>query len=107
MYKMAVIGDSTSILGFKPIGVTAYSLDNPGDIIDLWPEIIEKEYVIIFMTEPVFEAAKPLIRSIEDQPVPAVLAIPSTAGSTGIARQYMEDLIERAIGTKEIAGQHG
>lgn len=98
MPKLAIIGDSTSVLGFKPIGVDAYSLDDPSDIGEVWESVMAADYAIVFMTEPVFEAALPLIKEIEERPTPAILAIPSTAGSTGSGRRYIKDLMERAIG---------
>jgi len=98
MPKMAVIGDSTTVLGFKPIGVDAYSLDDPLEVAGIWASVVAADYAIIFMTEPVFEAAQPLIKQIEARPTPAVLAIPSTAGSLGAGRRYIKDLMERAIG---------
>ncbi|MDP1808814.1 MAG: V-type ATP synthase subunit F [Actinomycetota bacterium] len=98
MPKLAVIGDSTSVLGFKPIGVDAYSLDDPQEVSEIWPSVVAADYAIVFMTEPIFEAALPLIKQIEARSTPAVLAIPSTAGSLGAGQRYIKDLMERAIG---------
>ena len=98
MSKMAVIGDSTSVLGFKPIGVATYSIDDPAEVADIWPSVLAADYAIIFMTEPVFEAAQALIKQIEAKPTPAVTAIPSTAGSIGAGRRYIKALVERAVG---------
>jgi len=98
MRKIAVIGDSTSVLGFKPIGVTAYSIDDPAEVIEIWPAVVAADYAIIFMTEPVFESAQALIKELETRPTPAILAIPSTAGSIGAGRRYIKNLMERAVG---------
>ena len=86
---MAVIGDSTSVLGFKPIGVDTFSVDEPGEVDEIWESVLAGDYAIVMMTEPVFEAARALIKQIETRPVPAVLAIPSTAGTTGAGRRYI------------------
>ncbi len=98
MSKLAVIGDSTSVLGFKPIGAETYALDDPADVADLWPDVLGADYAVIFMSEPVFEAALPLIREIETRTTPAVTAIPSTAGAVGAGGRYIRALVERAIG---------
>ena len=98
MSKMAVLGDSTSVLGFKPIGIATYALDDPAEVAEIWPAVLAGDYAIIFMTEPVFEAAQPLIKQIETRTTPAVTAIPSTAGSIGAGRRYIKALVERAIG---------
>ena len=98
MSKMAVVGDSTSVLGFAPIGVDTYRLDEPEEIADIWPAVMAADYAIILMTEPVFAAARMLLKEIETRPTPAVVAIPSTTGSTGVGRRYILDLMERAVG---------
>lgn len=99
MNRVAVIGDSTSIMGFKPLGVSAFSLSVPEQISEIWPQVLEGEYAVVLMTEPVFAVAQPLIKEIEGRLIPAVVAIPSTAGTTGAGRQYIKALMERAVGT--------
>jgi V/A-type H+/Na+-transporting ATPase subunit F len=98
MPKIAVVGDSTSIMGFKPLGLDTYALDTVDEIDALWPEVLKGDYAIILMTEPVFGQAQPLLRQLETRVTPAVIAIPSTAGATGAARRYIQGLMERAIG---------
>lgn len=98
MSKIAMVGDSTSLLGFKPIGVDAFKLNDPNDIDELWPAVLAGDYAVIIMTEPIFEAAAHLLKEIETRPTPAVLAVPSTAGSTGAGRRYINKLMERAVG---------
>lgn len=98
MSKIAVVGDLGSILGFKSLGVDTYQVGAAGEVVELWPTILASDYAIIMMTEPVFEEAMALIKKLEARVTPAVLAIPSTAGTTGAGKRYIRDLTERAIG---------
>jgi V/A-type H+/Na+-transporting ATPase subunit F len=98
MPKMAVVGDSTSIMGFKPLGLDTYALNDADRISALWPQLLQDDYAIVLMTEPVFEKAQALLKQAETRVTPAVIAIPSTAGATGGGRRYIQGLMERAIG---------
>lgn len=99
MSKIAVIGDATSVLGFKPLGIDAYRVVDPGDVVELWPTVISLDYAVIMMTETVFEAARDLVEDLESRVTPAILAIPSTKGSSGVGKEYITALMEKAVGT--------
>ncbi len=98
MSKIAVVGDLPSILGFKSLGIDTYQVATPWEVVELWPTVLDSNYAVIMLTEPVFEAALDLVKKLEARVTPAVLAIPSTAGTTGAGKRYIRDLTERAVG---------
>lgn len=99
MSNIAVIGDSTTVLAFRSLGVAAYAFDEPEEIIELWPDILEEGYVIIMMTEPIFEAARALIGPLAERFSPAVMPIPSVSGSEGAGRRQIQNLVEMVMGS--------
>ena len=53
MYKIAVVGDKESILGFSAIGMDMYPAYEENDIKQIIPKLIEEDYAIIYITENV------------------------------------------------------
>lgn len=102
MSRVAVVGDSTSVLGFRALGVDTYSLDQPEEVVELWPTLVRQEYAVIFMTEPAYQAAGELIAQVEEAITPAVTVIPPTSGPTGVGRRRLSTLVERAIGSSKL-----
>lgn len=98
MYKMAVVGDRTSVLGFRALGLDSYPIVEKGKACDLWPSLLKKDYGIIFVTEEVYEEIKDLLVVLSEEIKPAVLVIPSTKGSTGLGLARIKRIIEKAVG---------
>ena len=97
MYKIAVIGDKDSILGFKALGIDVfYQLGE--DLSELVEDIIKKDYAIIFITEELINRISNVIEKYEDSPVPVIIPIPSSSGSQGIGIMNMRKAAEKAIG---------
>lgn len=100
MPKIALVGDSTSLLGFRPLGIDFYALDNPKEITEKWAEIMAKGYAIIFITEPIYQEALDLVKEVEGLLTPAITVIPPTTGSTGVGLEHLKSLIQKAVGTE-------
>jgi len=98
MSKVAIVGDKTSVLGFKALGVDTYPLERPEDGRDLWSQIREQDYGVIFVTEPVYEVMEDLFGEIFEQVTPAVTIIPATTGVTGLGMERIRKTIEKAVG---------
>jgi len=99
MSNIAVVGDSTTALAFRSLGIDAYSFDEPEAVIDYWPRIVERGYAVIIMTEPIIAAAEALVSPLAIEVLPAVVPIPSVAGSTGWGREQIDKLVEMVIGS--------
>lgn len=98
MSKVAIIGDKTSVLGFKALGLDTYPVVKPEDARDIWPQIKEREYGVIFVTEPVYIVMEDLFQEVAEQIAPAVTILPATTGGTGIGMKRIKKIIERAVG---------
>ncbi len=99
MARIAIVGDSTSVAGFRPLGFTVFPVENAADARDLWSELSGGAYGVVFVTEPVYAAVEDLVAEILDRPVPAVTIIPGAGSSGGVGGAKINRAIERALGT--------
>lgn len=98
-YKIAVIGDETSVSGFRPLGFAVYPVGREGEARELWPEVVSAGYGVVFVTEPVYRELESLVAELSDRPLPAVTVIPSAGSAGGVGEKKLDRAIERALGT--------
>lgn len=98
-HKVAIVGDATSVTGFRPIGFAVFPVEDPGDARELWPLLSGGEYGAVFVTEPVYAALEDLVAESGDLTVPAVTVIPSAGSVGGVGAAKLDRAIERALGT--------
>ncbi|MBF4510430.1 MAG: hypothetical protein ISP10_08165 [Aeromicrobium sp.] len=99
MAKVAIIGDSTSVAGFRPLGFAVFVVRDPDDARALWPRLTSGEYGTVFVTEPVYAAIEDLVAEVVDRPLPAVTVIPGAGSAGGVGEAKLARAIERALGT--------
>ena len=97
--RVAVVGDTTSVVGFRPLGFTVHGVTDPADARELWPELSSGEYAVVLVTEPVWEALGDLTDEVSDRSVPAVTVIPGVGSTGGVGQEKLDRAIERALGT--------
>lgn len=100
MAKVAVIGDVTSVAGFRPLGFEVLPVEVPDDARELWPGLAGGGYAVVFVTEPVYEAIADLAAEVADQPTPAVTVIPGAGSAGGVGAEKLTRAIVRALGTQ-------
>ncbi|MDP3014120.1 MAG: V-type ATP synthase subunit F [Candidatus Subteraquimicrobiales bacterium] len=98
MYKMAIVGDKTSVLGFKALGLDSYPIFEKGQARNLWLSLLKKDYGAIFLTEEIYEEIKDLLVLVSEEIKPSVLIIPAITGSTGLGLKRIKGIIEKAVG---------
>lgn len=97
--RIAVMGDATSVAGFRPLGFAVLVLERPEDARERWPEVLAGQYGAVFVTEPVYAAIGDLVAETADEPVPAVTVIPAAGSAGGVGAAKLDRAIERALGT--------
>lgn len=97
--KVAVVGDRTSVSGFRPLGFAVFPLTEPAEARALWPELAGGTYGAVFVTEPVYEEIDDLLAEVADQVLPAVTVIPGAGSEGGVGEKKLARAIERALGT--------
>lgn len=102
---IAVVGDATSVAGFRPLGFDVRVVEHPEEAQDLWPELTAGAYGAVFVTEPVYEAVAELAAESADRPIPAVTVIPAAGSAGGVGAAKLNQAVERALGTSMASGE--
>lgn len=98
MADIAMIGDKDSVLLGRAAGLDVYFETDgtaAGKLID---RLAREDTKVIFITEPVFEAAKETVGKYVSRAFPAIIPIPSGSGPTGAAMENIRANVEKAIG---------
>ncbi len=98
MSKVAVIGNNDAVLGFKALGVTVFPVSTAGEAESALREASEREYAVVFITEPYAAGMEPVIREIRSRPSPVVTIIPDNRGNLGLGMRRIKTQVEKAIG---------
>lgn len=96
--KVAMIGGKTSIIGFKALGVETFAVPRPEDSPEVWNEVKQAEYAIIFMTEPIYEVLRLPVDELRGEKLPVITVIPAVAGSREVGMEETRALVEKAVG---------
>lgn len=97
--KIAIVGDATSVAGFRPLGLAVFPVSAPADAREIWPELAGGDYAVVLVTEPVYEKLADLVVERIDEPIPAVTVIPGAGSPGGVGQAKLDAAIERALGT--------
>lgn len=97
MYKIGVIGDKDSVMGFKALGIDVFYTSDE-DVGKLVNTLAAKKYAIVFMTETAVTAAQETVDKFKTTPFPAIIPIPGNQGSTGLGMRNIRANVEKAIG---------
>lgn len=98
MADIAMIGDKDSVLLGRAAGLDVYFETDgtrAGRLID---RLAREDTKVIFITEPVFEAAQETVAKYRSRPFPAIIPIPDGRGTTGAGQRLVRANVEKAIG---------
>ncbi|MFA5635445.1 MAG: V-type ATP synthase subunit F [Anaerovoracaceae bacterium] len=98
MYKIGVIGDRGSVLGFKAVGLDIFPIEGVDEAKATLHRIAKDEYAIIYITEKLCKDMVDDIEKYKDMRVPAIIPIPGMDGSYGIGIANLKKAVERAVG---------
>ncbi len=97
MYRIGVIGDKDSVMGFKALGLDVFytSDEDVGKTVNM---LAAKNYAIVFMTEDAVLQAKETVDKYKTSPFPAIIPIPNNQGTNGLGMEGIRQNVEKAIG---------
>ena len=98
MYKIAVLGDRDSVLGFRALGLDVFFADDAETGRKALRWLAQESYAVIYVTEQLAQELSAEIARYQDDMLPAVILIPGKTGSLGIAGAALHDAVERAVG---------
>ena len=98
MYKIAVLGDLDSVLGFKALGLEVCPVANGEEGRAALHRLAKESYAIIYMTEQLAAQLKQDVARYQDALTPAIILIPGKEGSLGMGMANITTAVERAVG---------
>ena len=98
MYKIAVLGDRDSVMGFKALGLDTFFVEEADEARHTLHRIAKEEYAIIYVTEQLAQLVPADIARYKTETTPAIILIPGKSGSLGLGAQALQTAIERAVG---------
>ena len=99
MYKIAVMGDRDSILGFRALGLDVFPCEDVAEARRTLHKLAHGEYAIIYMTEQLSRPLTDDIARYKDSVTPAIILIPGKAGSLGLGSAALQSAVLRAVGS--------
>jgi len=105
MYKVGVVGDKDSVMGFLALGMDIFPVYEVDEIKKTIYKLAEEEYAIIYITEQVALQVQDVISRYKDSPSPAVIVIPGITGNLGFGLNEVRQSAKRAIGADILFGE--
>lgn len=97
-YKIGVLGDSASVMGFKALGLDVFPADSVEEAKKTLHAIAKEDYAVVYLTETYAARMQAEIDHYKDRLTPAVILIPGKEGSLGIGMAEVKKSVERAVG---------
>ena len=99
-YKIAIIGSPDAVAGFKAIGIDAFGVKTKKETEAKVKEVYDStEYATLFITEDIVDQIKDFLNELPAKALPAIVAVPSQAGSTGAGLENLRKIVEQAVGS--------
>jgi len=97
-YKIAVLGDKDSVLGFKALGLDVYPAETVEEARKTLHALAKGDYAVVYLTEQYAAGMEADVARYKDELTPAVILIPGKDGSLGIGMANVKTAVERAVG---------
>ncbi len=99
MYRIAIIGERDSVMGFMAIGFSVFEAEDASAAARILHTLAKEDtYAIIFIVENYASRIPEDVARYKDAPLPAVISIPGRAGSDGSGMAAIRSAVERAVG---------
>ena len=98
MYKIGIIGDRDSVLGFMAVGFSVEIADEPQKASECLKKMAADGFAVIYITEELASQITDEIDRYKDEMVPAIVLMPSKNGGVGLGMRNIRKSVERAIG---------
>ena len=98
MYKIAVMGDRDSVLGFRALGLDVFFEENTESARRTLHRLAGESCAVIYITEQLAQHLTGDIARYKDAVMPAIILIPGKSGSLGLGEAGLKAAVERAVG---------
>ena len=106
-FKIGVIGDKDSILGFKTLGVATFPVVDAQAALSVLMQVVKEDYAVLFITEELAQHLEDSIAELNKRFVPVVVPIPNNKGTLGIGMSKIKESVEKAIGADILFRKEG
>ena len=107
MYKIALVGDKDSIIGFQLLGISIFSVTNKEETINILNELIKEKYAAVFITEEIASQIFDKIEELQKKYLISVTIIPNKLEKKNLGLKILKKNIEKAIGTDILFKKEG
>ncbi len=97
-YKIAVLGDKDSVLGFQALGLEVYPVQTIDEAKTTLHKLAREDYAVVYLTEGYAAHMTAEVARYKDALTPAIILIPGKEGSLGIGMANIKSVVERAVG---------
>ena len=97
MYKLAVLGDGASILGFRTLGFEVCAVASAEEARVHIARLAE-ESAVIYITEKLASELVNELHKYSERESPAIIPIPSKGENLGFGMRRVHSAVERAVG---------
>ena len=97
-YRIAVLGDRESVLGFKALGLDVFPAESVEEARSTLHRLAKENYAVVYLTEQLSQYMTDDLGRYKDELTPAVILIPGKEGSLGIGMANVKKSVERAVG---------
>ncbi len=98
MYKIAVLGDRESVMGFRALGFETYPAASSDEARKIISRLADGTYAVIYITEQLASDIEDEILKYKDSVTPAIILIPGKDGTLGTGMRALHNAVERAVG---------
>ena len=101
-YKIAIVGNKETILGFKALGLETHDANTAEDAVKVLYDLKEEQdqYAIIFITEELaMGIPKDDYKKLSQSALPAIIPVPGSKGTTGYGIKRIGKMVEQAVGS--------
>ncbi len=95
---IAIIGDRDSVLLAKAVGLRVFAETDPEKACHRIYTLAKEGCKVIFLTEPLYVKCGEAIERFKSETFPAIIPVPDSHGSTGVAMAQIRANVEKAIG---------
>jgi vacuolar-type H+-ATPase subunit F/Vma7 len=102
--NIAVIGDRDFISGFGALGCALYPVDEKTDLPGLWAEVVEANFLCIFILESYALKIRDLIAQYREESRPLIIPLADFRRDLSLSDELLSSLTIKAVGKDIIQG---
>ena len=96
--NIAIIGDASSVLCFKAVGVTALPASTQEEVNAALAKVYKENYAVVFITEQLNHLISDTMADLISKSLMSLVLIPGSKGSLGIGMSQLSEIVNKAVG---------